>query len=165
MLLYDACRPYDACNDDEQAEPPGGVIAKDVAECHYAADGGAGSCHVYAESPAQVDDDADNHHYQCGEYDANHIPWDVEPTHHDKAEDVGHEVQSKGYEARLAAYHVVGSVAVDLTEQEYGERRQEDGEAVDQGQHSELVAQGHDAHVGEQEEYEKCQKRDVVWRE
>lgn len=132
---------------DKQAKPPHGVVTEQGAERNQSAYNAAHACHVFAQFPFEVYHDADDQHHERSQDDSSHIPGDIELVHHQQTEDIGNDGEEDRHVALLPFTQFVAGEAVDLAEQENSEGGHQDGEAVDDAQHDELVLQRHDAQI------------------
>ena len=60
VLEDDPRRTQHACDEDEYAQPTHRIVSEQGAESNQSAYYGAGSCHVFAELPLQVDNNANS---------------------------------------------------------------------------------------------------------
>ncbi len=147
VIQNDACSAQYACYEYEEAQPPYGVVSEKSAEGHQSAYHRSGAGHMRAEFPPQVDDDTDAHYHHRGKDNVGHVPWNVEPVHHQQAEDVGSDGQYKRYVPFLSVRQIIRAEAVDFAKDENRHRGHQDGEAIDHAQYNQLVLQRHDAQV------------------
>ena len=147
VLQNDSCRTQYACNENEYAQPAYRVISEQGTESDQSAYYGACACHVFAEFPFQVDNDTDNHHDKGGKDNPRHIPWDIQPVHHEQAEHVGSNGKDEGDVPSFPFRQIFGTESVYLAEQENGQGRHKYGEAIHHAQYNQLVLKGHDAQV------------------
>ena len=154
-----------ACHQYEEAQPPDGVVAEQSAECHQSANHGSRTCHVFAQFPFQVDNDTDDHHHQGRKDNAGHVPWDIEPVHHEQAEYIGSDGQDKGNISLLPFHQIFRAETVDLAEDEDGQCRHQYSEAIHYPQYNQFVLQRHDAQVREYKQNQKSEERNGERRE
>lgn len=64
-----------------------------------------------------------------------HIPGDIQPVHHEQAEDVRGNGQDERYIPSFPLYQIAGAKSVDLTEKEDGQGRHKDCKAVHHSQY------------------------------
>lgn len=67
-------------------------------------------CHVFAELPLQVDNNADYHHDESGKNNSCHIPGDIQPVHHEQAEDVRGNGQDERYIPSFSLCQIAGKI-------------------------------------------------------
>ena len=135
VLEDDPRRTQHACDEDEYAQPTHRIVSEQGAESNQSAYYGAGSCHVFAELPLQVDNNADYHHDESGKNNSCHIPGDIQPVHHEQAEDVRGNGQDERYIPSFPLCQIAGAKSVDLTEKEDGQGRHKDCKAVHHSQY------------------------------
>ena len=78
---------------------------------------------------------ADYHHDESGKNNSCHIPGDIQPVHHEQAEDVRGNGQDERYIPSFPLCQIAGAKSVDLTEKEDGQGRHKDCKAVHHSQY------------------------------
>lgn len=130
VLQYDSCGAQHTGDKNEHTKPTHRIVPEQLAERNQTADDAADACHVLAQLPLQVDNDADKLDNQCCQYDAGHVPGDIQFVHHHQAEHIRDDGERERDVALFACTHLLYAKTVDLAEQEDGEGRHQYSKAV-----------------------------------
>lgn len=162
MLAQDEARRTDQTTQQRaEAKPQRGVEVEDERESQQQADGGARRCRVGADLERNVGHRAHHLHRQGTNDDAQRETWHPIQVHQVEQEAVTQDGNDIGHEAALTKAHLVARPAVDLAIKEDAEARQDYREQINHEQHRQAERPGHQTQVAEEQQSQKCERRQV----
>lgn len=156
-----AAAAHDAGQQYGHTEPVHRIEHEEQREGEQSADESAHGCRMSAHLPPDVHHGAGYLYEQCRNDDAAHVAGHVQFVEHIQAGEIRQDGQDVGHHTMLPAAQMHGLPAFHAAVGKDEQLWQQDGQAVDQRQHAQLVAEGQHVQIGEHEERQEADERHV----